>query len=76
MPQHLVERIARAVANAAGSDAWETYQREARAALEAMRDPTVEMVVYFLHRDPENGVPSEILQRWRAMIDAALARSP
>jgi hypothetical protein len=66
----LVERVARALAAAAGDDPnryWGEYQDDARAAIAAMREPTEAMVNVL--RNTEHG----ILDDWHAMIDAALA---
>lgn len=77
----MVERVAKAIAEHGGSN-WETclkapgqrmagmYRAMARAAIEAMREPTVEMC-----RDAawDDYGPDECQTCWRAMIDAALA---
>lgn len=74
----MVERVAKAMAKAdADNPAWKMYVREARAALEALREPTVEMLVaaqeewMCVRAAEERG---DFI--WRAMIDAALSEGP
>lgn len=76
----MIERVARAICLAdtglpegETADAREWYRCAARAAIEAMREPTDAMLA-------EGGVamsfashPSDANRSWRAMIDAALA---
>ncbi len=88
----MVERVARAIAGPAhaapwgdtNKQNWEMYTTEARAAIKAMREPTVEMMavqgsiirdegryvgMFFSGKDlVEHGV-------WAAMIDAALVQA-
>ena len=84
----MIERVARAIAtaragpeNAAESEfkagnLWCEAKREARAAIEAMREPTEAMQeAYYDQRRDYDDHPSEMilhLDRYRAMIDAAL----
>lgn len=79
----MVEKLARALAQADGfhpeavsndcdsQPAWKLYVSQSRAALEAMREPTEEMVKYAEEhsRDPAY---SHDRTDWQAMIDAAL----
>lgn len=82
-PSGLVERVARAI----DPDAWDTEKlvgarqfaqakalRQARAAIEAMREPTEAMIL----AHSENGgldFSEHVKTDWRAMIDAALSTS-
>jgi hypothetical protein len=88
----MIERVARALCRAAGADpdvcvtcesippitfwVWENYTAKARAAIEAMRVPTREMLTAgenhtnFLSSDC-----NDFLKGWRAAIDAALEDS-
>ena len=67
--------MARALAKAEGYDPdlnWEEYKPNARAAVEAMRQPTtVEMATAAYHAD--NSLPRTI---WSAMIAAILSEKP
>lgn len=80
----MVEKVARGICVARGLDpdngvihggkrypaAWMANVAPARAAIEAMREPTREMILAGVHDIPggaASGVPV-----WRAMIDAAL----
>lgn len=55
-------------------DKWEAYAPIARAAIEAMREPTNEMIAAGYDEEKvgygPDGVPAELV--WEAMIDAAL----
>lgn len=79
----VIERVARAIAETGNGGDWDSrsfYQEEhkefhrkrARAAIEAMREPTEAMIdavdLPGLAGDPE----IVIAKAWRAMIDAAL----
>lgn len=77
----MIERVAKAMAKAdADNTAWKLYVREARTAIEAMREPTDEMCQAYLDKDFAEadtwGSYAGPIQRWRAMIDAALSPSP
>ena len=62
----MIERVARAIAASHGSTDWKTYARSARAAVAAMREPTVDMLEAALPNCPDWGyLPEE----WQAMID-------
>lgn len=78
----MIERVARAIAKTdhggrvADEGYWQTactgsnsYRAMARAALEAMREPTHAML--WSREMPDIG-PDEIRVLWQAMIDAAL----
>lgn len=81
----MVERVARAIALAqldndtravVDPNTWpvaESYCDMARAAIEAMREPTVQMC-----RDAawDDWGPDECRLCWRSMIDAALSEKP
>lgn len=77
----MVERVARALSIADGNhpDAcsndeeeqpmWTLYLKDARAAIEAMRQPTDEMI----NDEDLPYSPAETRQFWQALIDAALS---
>jgi hypothetical protein len=71
----MVERVARALCKenakdpdwpVAGTPYWKAYEREARAAIEAMRQPTEAMRESGRHR------PETMAEIWNTMITAAL----
>lgn len=68
----MVNRVALAIAKASGINDWfkaaDEYEEEARAAIEAMREPTSDMAD--AGRWPAEDDCAEAC--WRAMIDAAL----
>lgn len=81
----MVERVARAIARASNDDPdgltgsllnederyWQHYVKQARAAIEAMREPTKDMrsaAAYYL------GQTIDISELYSAMIDAALGK--
>jgi hypothetical protein len=69
MTDDMIERVARAIYNA---ECWDTavpgfYQRAARTAIEAMREPTEEMS----HAGWRTASDISTVV-WQAMIDAAL----
>ena len=69
----MVERVARAIclANTQGDEMWQAFVPEARAALEAMREPTEGMVR--AGRDEYYGVsPFSARFAWIKIVDAAL----
>jgi hypothetical protein len=68
----MVERVAKAMALADGGNAyWKPYMREARAAIEAMREPTDNMK--FVASNTSLGFsPGDVADGWRLMIDEAL----
>ena len=62
----MIERVARAIARSHGSDDWCAYAKTARAAVAAMREPTLDMLEAALPDTPDWGyLPEE----WQAMID-------
>jgi hypothetical protein len=69
MPQSnglMIERVARAIAASCGSDDWCAFAPTARAAVAAMREPTLDMLEAALPNSPDWGyLPDE----WQAMID-------
>lgn len=93
----MIERVARALCVANGEDPdkpsgafgvwWKSYRDEARAAIEAMREPTESMVskgtrAVTLAKNAAHGPePSAVLKggtvlAWQIMIDAALSEKP
>ncbi len=62
----MIERVARAIAGSVGADDWRPYVDAARAAVRAMREPTVEMLDAALPDMPDWGYLPE---DWRTMID-------
>ena len=74
----MIERVARAMAKAASPLPWEMGDEEwrndfrtlARAAIEAMREPTPEM--FIAARTPSVGTTRA---EWQAMIDAAIGKT-
>lgn len=52
-----------------GKPLWQDYLPEARAVLEAIREPSVDMV----YDGGINHPPADTISIWQAMIDAALA---
>ena len=68
MTESMIERVARAIYDEAADKPYATdLEPIARAAIEAMREPTREMLAAGMN---EEGV--DLLSEWRAMIDAAL----
>jgi len=62
----MTERVARAIAAALGTSDWRPYVGAARAAVSAMREPTVDMLDAAMPDMPDWGyLPDD----WRAMID-------
>jgi hypothetical protein len=70
MPDSMIERVARALLVADRSAITpDYYQRMARAAIEAMREPTEAMLDAGVNFRERNARTEQI---WQAMIDAAL----
>lgn len=65
----MIERVARAICESVGAyeEVWESFIPEAKAAIEAMRNPTEDML---LARLDVSGHGSD--DEWEAMINAAL----
>jgi hypothetical protein len=62
----MIERVARAIARSSGRDDWPAFTAAARAAVRALREPTVDMLEAALPDSPDWGyLPEE----WQAMID-------
>ena len=72
----MVERVARALAKEEGY-AYDPfpYDARARAAIEAMRDPTEEMLDFFIYPTNECDDP-DFKAIWQLMIDSALQNQP
>ena len=65
-PSSMTERVAKAIAAALDTADWRTCVGAARAAVTAMREPTVDMLEAALPDMPDWGyLPDD----WRAMID-------
>ena len=62
----MIERVARALAVSLGGSDWRVFVPAARAAVAAMREPTVDMLEAAVPDLPDWGyLPDD----WRAMID-------
>lgn len=76
----MVERVARAIdaccADGVSRD-WQWWENEARAAIEAMREPTEKMLVDAGTMDGYEGIEGHAdrdhIEWWDNMIDAALS---
>jgi hypothetical protein len=70
----MLEKVARAIAEAmeGGGFLWPDV---AHAALEAMREPTEEMLIAGIE-SRDSGAGGTISEIWRAMIDAVLKNNP
>ncbi len=69
----MIEKVARAIAEARGHDDWSLNLPAARAALMALREPSLDMLEAALPGLPDWGyLPEE----WRAMIDHVIAEQP
>lgn len=70
----MIERVARAIAKGEYGenvdDVWHTCIDDARAAIEAMREPTEAMLDAGYGAEPTGAA---LVAPWEAMIDAALA---
>jgi len=69
MPLTMLQRVAMAIAETQVGhwEYWYDFKPEARAALEAMREPTQEML-----RDYYPDAHETVVSEWKVMIDAAL----
>jgi len=89
----MIERVARAIAadNVRGNSNWQDWLVEARAAIEAMREPTEKMwdagaadlygvsrekAIEYAKEDKFESDGRKADEIWRAMIDAALSDQP
>jgi hypothetical protein len=69
----MIEKVARAIAEARGHDDWSLNLPAARAALLALREPSLDMLEAALPGHPDWGyLPEE----WQAMIDHVIAEQP
>ena len=68
----MIERVARAIAQALGDPDWQRYLDPARAAVSALRDPTVAMLEAAL---PDVSDWGDLPEDWQAMIDHVLHES-
>ncbi len=68
--ERMIARIARAIAVSHGESNWRVHVGVARAAVQAMREPTDEMLDAALPNLPDWGCLPE---DWRAMIDYVVA---
>jgi hypothetical protein len=68
--ESMIARVARAIASARGDPDWRSYLDAARAALKAMREPTLEMLEVAMVGCPDWG---DLPDDWRKMIDRALS---
>jgi hypothetical protein len=69
----MIEQVARAIAASRNSDDWIACLPTARAALAALRTPTLDMLEAALPGHPDWGyLPEE----WQAMIDHVIAEQP
>ena len=79
----MIERVAKAIAEHGGSN-WDSclkapgqrmagmYRAMARAAIEAMREPTPEVLKGMWRRNDDNDSEQATLANWQDAIDAAL----
>jgi hypothetical protein len=68
--ESMIVRVARAIALARCEASWQSYLDAARAALEAMREPTPEMLEGATAGLPDWG---DLPEDWKKMIDHALS---
>lgn len=66
----MIIRVARAIAKVRNDPDWSSYMDVACAALEAMREPTPEMLEVAMVGLPDWG---DLPDDWRKMIDHALS---
>ena len=69
----MIERVARAIASQHGHDDWHPYLADARAAMSALREPTIEMLDAAVPEVPDWG---DLPVDWQAMIDYVLRERP
>jgi hypothetical protein len=64
---NMIEKVARAINDAEGfGNGWQYYCKTAKAAIEAMREPTEEM------KDKDNPCMNIYIHAYQEMIDVAL----
>lgn len=56
--------------------AWKAYVKEARAVLQAIREPSAEMIDIGAVCSSSVPIPTTAKRIWEAMIDQALAETP
>jgi len=74
----MIERVARAICRAEygpGDAGWANQIPAARAAIEAMREPTEGMLDKGAVAEGDGNLAQQALNIWAAMIDAALSPS-
>ena len=59
-----------------GKPAWTAWSDDARAAIEAMREPSEGMIKAADEDTPDVLTPFDARDIWTAMIDAALSETP
>lgn len=72
----MIERVAKAIMSEESPDSLDQYSAMARAAIEAMREPSRAMVEAMSKTVGENRDPAPTAAAWYAMIDVALSRCP
>lgn len=85
---NMIEKVSRALAESDGENpdnTWLFYEKKAKAAIEAMRDPTTRMKAagqWFQFEDPRFGTPPvndcvkaglNASRIWQEMVDASLS---
>ena len=68
----MIERVARAIGLSLGDPSWQRYLDPARAAVSALREPTVAMLEAALPNVSDWG---DLPEDWQAMIDHVLHES-
>ena len=69
----MIANVAHAIASAQGETNWRVHLGAARAAVLAMREPSIEMLNAAVHDLPDWGyLPDE----WQAMIDYVAVEQP
>ena len=68
----MIERVARAIGLSLGDPSWQRYLDPARAAVSALRDPTIAMLEAAL---PDVSDWGDLPEDWQAMIDHVLHES-
>lgn len=69
----MIVKVAKAIASATGDSDWKVHITTARAAVLAMREPSIEMLEAAMPDLPDWGfLPDE----WQAMIDFVVSEQP